>query len=273
MTVVLIDNGSLQAAAHRLLRQTAAAIGHRLGVAVEAVSWKHSDRIDQRLLATRAWTLGPWFRRRQSEGETDFLFAPFVLSSEGAIASALRAELANLAGEGADVRIRFAPGLADTPGVLPGIVADRIREAIARFQLDRPAVIVVDHGGPSAASAALRDRVAAAVRVDLGGEIAALAPASMESPEGDAFAFNRPLFAERLEAPGFAGREVLVAPLFLSPGRHAGTSGDLARIARRAERRRPGLVVRFAGLVGDHPQAAETLARRLKALLPSPVLS
>ena len=45
MKAALIDNGSLEPAAHRNLRRLAAAVGERAGMRVEAVSWKHSDRI------------------------------------------------------------------------------------------------------------------------------------------------------------------------------------------------------------------------------------
>jgi sirohydrochlorin ferrochelatase len=134
-------------------------------------------------------------------------------------------------------------------------VAARVRETLAAKELSRPVVIVVDHGGPSAASAALRDSIAAEVRALLGGEIASLAAASMEGAHG-------PLLADQLAAPGFAESEVVVAPLFLSPGRHAGPDGDLEQIARAAT-----ASVHFTELVGTHPAAIDALASALRHAL------
>lgn len=266
MTVALIDNGSLQPAAHRLLRETAASIAKTLGANVEAVSWKHSDRIAARVLSPRAQTLAKWFPERLAAGETDFLFLPFFLSPGGAIASAIQADLRASAPKG--IRVRFAAGLADS-GVLPAILADRIRTGIRTFGLSRPSVVVVDHGGPAPASAALRDRTTAAVAALLGDELGSIAAASMESPEGPEFEFNRPLFPDALAAAAESGRPVLVAPLFLAPGRHAGPGGDLRRLARAAEERHPALPVRFTGLVGTHPLAAGSLAAAARgALMP-----
>ena len=113
----------------------------------------------------------------------------------------------------------------------------------------------------------MRNRVAERVRDLLGASIGPLAAASMESPDGPRFAFNRPLLSEALALPGFDRGDVVVAPLFLSPGRHAGPGGDLRRIAGEAEARSPGLRCHFTRLVGSHPLALETLAGALSRAL------
>jgi sirohydrochlorin ferrochelatase len=105
------------------------------------------------------------------------------------------------------------------------------------------------------------------VRTGLAGTIGALAAASMESPDGPDFDFNRPLLAEALALPEFDKGDVLIAPLFLLPGRHAGPKGDLARIAQAAEARSPGLRCHFTPLVGTHPETIETLAAALARVL------
>lgn len=264
MKVVLIDNGSLEAAAHLALRTAAAAIGEQAGVPVAAVSWKHSSRVPADLLGgVPAPTLTPWVRGQVAAGEREFLFVPFFVSPQGAIGSALRADLEVLQGEAGGFDFAFTAGLDAT--TLAAIVADRVRTAATTLGLSAPAVIVVDHGGPAPASAAVRDAVAAAVRSALGAAFAPVRAASMESPAGPGFVFNRPLLAEALAAPGLA--DVLIAPLFLSPGRHAGPAGDLAVIARAAEALAPGLRCHFTGLVGSHPAALETLSRALTRAL------
>jgi sirohydrochlorin ferrochelatase len=256
MKVALVDNGSLKPAAHACLRAAAASIVEIAGIRVEPVSWKHSDRT-----GPDAWTLGPWIRSRVSEGEREFLLIPFFISPQGAIGSALRTDLGALQGELGGFDFSFTAGLTD--GALAAIVAERVRETAGTKGLRRPSVIVVDHGGPSSASAAVRDRVANAARNLLGGTIGALAAASLESPDGEASAFNRPLFAEALEARGLEPGDVVIAPLFLSPGRHAGPGGDLSRIARAAEARAPLLRCHFTELVGSHSSVAPHLASAL----------
>lgn len=267
MKVALIDNGSVEAAAHEGLRVAAAAIGARTGATVEAVSWRHSDRIDPAALrGGPAATLEPWIRAQVSRGERDFLFIPFFISSQGAIGSSLRRDLDGLAAETGGFAYAVTEGLA-SGGALPVILADRVRSMLEQKGLGRPALIVVDHGGPSKASASIRDRVAAEVGAALSGVVGPVRAASMESPEGPEFAFNRPLLAELLREPGFSAGDVVIAPLFLLPGRHAGRGGDLESIAAAAQAGNPLLRCHFTELVGSHPLAIETLASALERAL------
>ncbi len=267
MKIALVDNGSLEPSAHGCLRAAAAAIGEGAGARVEAVSWRHSSRMPPGALeGGRAWTLAPWVRAQVSAGEREFLFVPFFISPQGSIGTSLRGDLDRLRESEGGLEYSFTDGLSAGTS-LPAIIADRVREAIALLGLRRPAVVVVDHGGPSPASAEVRDQVADRVRAMLGGAIGPLAAASMESPDGPGFGFNRPLLGEALARPGFDPGDVLIAPLFLSPGRHAGPGGDLGRIAREAEARSPRLRCHFTELVGSHPAAIETLAGALSRAL------
>lgn len=269
MIVALIDNGSLEPAAHRNLRAVAATLSANTGIKVHAVSWKHSDRIPAAALdGAAAWNLPAFVGAMRAMGHNGFLFIPFFISAQGAVGSALRRDLEKLqVAAGADrFEFAFTGGLA-THGVIPAIVADRIRATKAEKKLVRPSVIVVDHGGPSQASGTLRDSIAADVRTLLGAEIGPLAAASME---GGDHPHNLPLLADQLAQPGFNHGDVVVAPLFLSPGRHAGQAGDLAQIAEAAEDHVSGTALRchFTALVGNHPLALEALTRALRHALP-----
>ncbi|HMD60462.1 MAG TPA: CbiX/SirB N-terminal domain-containing protein [Opitutaceae bacterium] len=267
MRVALIDNGSLEPAAHESLRAAAARVAGRSGIRVEAVSWRHSDRVGPGSLdGGAAWTLAPWIRARVSEGERSFVLVPFFVSPQGAIGSALRRDLEALSLEAGGLEFSFTRGL-DAGADLAVIVADRVREAAAAWGLVRPAVVVVDHGGPTRASAAVRDAVAEAARAILGASVGPLAAASMESPDGPGHEFSRPLLFDALAQPGFDAGDVVVAPLFLSPGRHAGPGGDLAGIARAAQGRSPRLRCHFAELVGSHPLATDSLSDALTEAL------
>lgn len=269
MIVALIDNGSLEPAAHRNLRAVAAALSDATGVTVHAVSWKHSDRIpDEQLDHTPAWTLAPFMRSLLALGQREFVFVPFFISAQGAIGSSLRRDLESLQREAGAFEFSFTDGLADR-GVIAEIVAERIRLTLTTHGLPANSpVVVVDHGGPSPASAALRNHLSEQVREHLGRPRAHVIAASME---GDDHAHNRPLLAEVLASPGFDRGQVVIAPLFLSPGRHAGPDGDLAQIAREAEVRFPahGLRCHFTELVGTHPVAVLTLADALRTTLSS----
>lgn len=273
MKIALVDNGSVEPAAHESLRRAAAILSGKARCAVEAVSWKHSDRIAaDRLASGRAWTLDRWVRAQVALGERRFLFVPYFISAQGAIGSSLRRDLEALSAQTGGFEVAFTEGLA-TGTLLSDIVADHVRAAAAALRLGPSPVIVVDHGGPSRASASVRDRVADDVREALGGSASRVAAASMESPEGPAFSFNQPLLGDLLSTSGFNEGDVLIAPLFLSPGRHAGPGGDLATIAGAAEGRFPGLRCHFTELVGSHPRATDFLASALSRALQATPLS
>lgn len=257
MIVALIDNGSLEPAAHRNLRAVAAALSRRTGAKVHAVSWKHSDRIAADALDhTPAWTLAQFVRSLHALGQREFVFVPFFISVQGAIGSALRTDLEQLQRDlgTASFDFSFTEGLAAC-GVVPAIVAERIRTAIATRQLRTPPVVVVDHGGLSVASATLRDEFAAEIHAMLGREIGALTAASMEGT-------HPPLLADQLQAAALAQRDVVVAPLFLSPGRHAGAEGDIAHICAASSAR-----CHLTELVGTHLLAIEALGDALRHTL------
>jgi hypothetical protein len=111
---------------------------------------------------------------------------------------------------------------------------------------------LVDHGGPSLASATLRDRIADEVRRELDAEIGSLVATSLEGE-------HPPLLADVLRRPEFAGPDVVVARLFLSPGRHAGEHGDVARLCLESQAQ-----CHLTDLVGTHPAVVETLAAALR---------
>jgi hypothetical protein len=95
----------------------------------------------------------------------------------------------------------------------------------------------------------------------------------MERREGPAYDFNGRLLSDVLE--GLALDEptarVIVALLFIAPGRHAGAGGDIAEIVAGVERRHPGLRTRLTPLVSAHAGLVDILAdRALEAGLDGP---
>ena len=71
---------------------------------------------------------------------------------------------------------------------------------------------------------------------------------------------------QRLASEG-APIRVVLAMLFLSPGRHAGPGGDIEEICVRAMQHHPNLQVVVTPLIGEHPRLAEILNDRLSAVL------
>ena len=208
-------------------------------------------------------------RQQLARGEREFVFIPFFISTQGAIGSSLHADLTQLQLERGGWTFAFTEGLG-ARGALPRILAARVRESITALNLARPHVIVVDHGGPSPISADVRNATAGATATLLHGQVAAVSAASME---GEEHAHNHPLLAEQLRTAGWDRGDVVVAPLFLSPGRHAGPDGDVADIIRAAVAETGGASrVHTTGLVGTHPLASTELAAALQAhLKPSPL--
>jgi sirohydrochlorin ferrochelatase len=86
----------------------------------------------------------------------------------------------------------------------------------------------------------------------------------MERRAGGEFDFNEPLLERALSGiAGDAGPgDVVILPLFFSPGRHAGPGGDIAVICEAARERHPGLRIHRTALVGEHPLLVEILADR-----------
>jgi sirohydrochlorin ferrochelatase len=255
MIVALIDNGSLEPGAHRNLRSVAAAVSERTGVKVRPVSWKHSDRVPEAELdGAHAWTLASFIHAMFALGQREFVFVPFFISPQGAIGSALFRDLETLQGELGEFDFRFTDGLAGA-GVIPTIMAEHVRTCIKTCNLVDPPVLVVDHGGPSTESAELRDQLARQIMDALAPDVTSVCAASMEG-------MHPPLLADWLARANLQDRDVVVAPLFLSPGRHAGVDGDIGRICRASPAR-----THLTELVGTHPLVIDALADALRTTL------
>lgn len=271
--IALVDNGSLRPAATRNLRAVAAALGERTGRAIEPVSLLHSSAIPAAELDGRAAEiLESWLKRHAAAGEREFLLVPFFFGASRALTLYIPERVAHLQQTWPDLRVKLGSPLVD----LDASPADervaialeaRVRAVLEVLtpSVEKPAVAVVDHGSPEPKVTAVRDRVAAQLRARLGAAVRAVAPCSMERREGPEFAFSDPLLAALFDQPEFARGELIVAMLFLSPGRHAGPDGDVAEICRAAEGRHPALRATMTELLGAHPAIVEILAERLRA--------
>ncbi|MFT3830496.1 MAG: CbiX/SirB N-terminal domain-containing protein [Opitutaceae bacterium] len=267
--IALLDNGSLRPAATLALRAVAAALADRTGRAIAPVSLLHSGKIPAAELGgVPAETLSPWARRCAETGERELVVVPYFLGPSRALTEYLPERVAKWSEQWPELRVRSAPALGEGAAAadrLAAVLEKRVRTTLAqRGSEGVPAVAVVDHGSPEPKVTAVRDTVAARLCERLGGDVRAVAPCSMERREGEEYAFADPLLATLLRREPFDAGAVIVAMLFLSPGRHAGPEGDVAQICRAAEAERPALGTTMTDLLGGDPAVLELLAERLE---------
>ena len=275
---ILLDNGSLEPAATLALRDLAARLSSRLGLTVGPVSLLHSSAIAaEKLGGQPAEILGPALERRLAAGQGEFIIVPLFFGPSRALTEYLPENLARLRAKYPTLKVSLAPPLhAANDGRLARVLAANVTavldaaesRASSLPQKTAARVALVDHGSPVAEVTAVRNELARQLAAELGSRVAAVAPCSMERRPEPAYDFNDPLLAKLLVTPPWSESRVIVAMQFLSPGRHAGPAGDVAKICAEAEAGHPRLKTQMTGLVGTHPLLIELLADRWRAAAP-----
>jgi hypothetical protein len=271
--ILLADNGSLEPAATLSLRAIAAGLGDALSQKVVPVSLLHSNAVPAaQLNGQPAELLADALAARLQADESDFLVVPLFFGPSGALTDFLPTRFAALKAKFPQLRVRVAPSLVDVgaahDGRMAAILEENVRAKIAEV-FSRPAVILVDHGSPARAVTEVRDHLARQLRSRLGPAVRDVLAASMERRPEPEYAFNEPLLEHAFDRAGFDAGPVIVAMLFLSPGRHAGPGGDIARICAAAQQRHPELRIVMTELVGRHPRLIPILVDRVRTGLTS----
>jgi sirohydrochlorin ferrochelatase len=205
-------------------------------------------------------------RHLEAFPEGEIVLVPLFFGPSAALTEYLPARIAHLCRRFPLARIRLARWLVspnEDDRRLAEVLADQVRLATRTRNWTRPKVVLVDHGSPQADVAAVRDHLGRQVCAELGDEIETLAVASMERRDGDAYAFNEPLLATLLSTAPFDQGEVVVVLQFLSPGRHAGRDGDIARICAAAELKQGHLTTQLTEPIAVDPRLIDVLADRL----------
>ena len=265
-TILLADNGSGRAEAVLNLRSLAQRLSDVSRQAVFPVSLQHAHKIPAAQLQGRAAdTLEPFLGERLAEGERNFLLIPLFFGLSRALTGFIPGQVKSLQSRFGPFLLKLTDVLCPLPQGEPrlaDIVYDQLTRNLGNERLQQ--VILVDHGSPLPAVAEVRNRVAQDLRGRLGPDIP-LAEAVMERREGSAYDFNGELLETLLTriAEASPDQSIDLAPLFLSPGRHAGPDGDIAQICERARQRHPALRIRTAPLVGQHPSLNDILLDRL----------
>ncbi len=262
--VLLVDNGSLRPAATLRLRKIASALGKKLGRKVEPVSLLHSNKVPARQLGGRkAEILKDAVARRLQRGARDFVIVPLFFGRSRGLTEFIPDLIQQWRRQSAELTVRVAAPLAAVDeDRLACILESQVRAKLTpRFlRGQRARVALVDHGSPVRVVTQVRNRLAAQLRRRLADDVTGVAACSMERRPGAAYAFNEPLLETLLAKPGWNTGPVVVAQLFLLPGRHAGPRGDVERICRRAREKSPGLRTVRTKLAGEDPAIIDILA-------------
>ena len=261
--ILLTDNGSLEPGSTLQLRRIAAELAERVGEAVEPVSLAHSDKIPaERLEGRPAERFDAALDWALAGGVEEVLAVPLFIGPSLAIMRWVPAMLEERRARYPRARLRQAPPLY-VPGErrVAEILADHVREQIGAGV--RPRVAMVDHGSPAREVTDVRNAIAEQVKERLGDAVTEVAACSMERREGAEYDFNEPLLARLLTRPGWTDGPLVIALLFIAPGKHAGPAGDVAQIVR-ASRGEELRGVKLTRVLGEHPKLVEILADRVR---------
>lgn len=264
---LLFDNGSLRPDATLNLRAIARQLQAALGSEVHAVSLLHSAAIaPAKLGGVPAQVLEPALDALLSAGVNDIVLLPLFFGPSAALTEFLPARLGELRRVHRAMRVRLGQWLVDAgceaDTRVAAVLAGKVRAVIAANALERPNVVLVDHGSPECAVAEVRNLLGRQLRALLAGSIGRLAVASMERRAGPEYDFNDPSLATLLGHPEFCQGDLVLARQFFSPGNHAGPGGDIARICADAEQAHPGLKIHPTELIGGDPRLIDVLADR-----------
>jgi hypothetical protein len=265
----LFDNGSLRPAATLSLRATARTLAAELGAEVRAVSLLHSSAVDPASLdGNPAQLLEPALNDFLGQNPAaKIVLLPFFFGPSGALTDYVPERVVALAKKFPQAQLHLARWLVDPSEPderIARALADVTRREIVARNLVRPKVVLVDHGSPQKAVTNVRNFLGRQVQALLADSVEMVAVASMEKRPGPHYAFNDPLLADRLRTPPFDRGDVVVALQFLSPGRHAGPDGDVARICADARREKPELRTYLTETIASNHHVIAVLADRYK---------
>ncbi len=263
---LLADNGSLEADSTLSLRKTAHHAGLLAGVEILPVSLLHSSKVDPSLLdGIKAETMEPFLAGSIAQSVSELRILPFFFGPSRALTEWLPEKLEHWKShkEGRSFRILdclHRPG--DTR--LAVALEDLCCRAIKRNKMKKPFLALVDHGTPVFDVHRVREEVGKELKERMKDYVSGFSTCSMERRDGEEYDFNEPLLENLLAQKKEEYEEMLVAQLFLSPGRHAGEGGDLERICSSYADSSPSHRLVRTDLLGTHPSVIEILAYRIE---------
>ena len=147
-----------------------------------------------------------------------------------------------------DVGVKMTEALIDMtaegrPDTIQALLTRSLLNTIDQEQLTHPDVIIVDHGSPYPEAAEARNWVARQVeKAVVPNDVKRVIAASMERRPGPEYDFNDPLVENALRTVAENGSQtVVIAKLFLQPGKHSGRRGDIDSIVESVREAYPKL--------------------------------
>ena len=271
----LFDNGSLRPAATLSLRKLAQQVAGEIATDVRPVSLLHSSGVPaEELEDRRAELLEPALLEFARQGGRHAVLLPLFFGPSAALTEYVPQRVAAIQRQHPDLYVHTASWLArpdDGSEVqLAQMLGDAVRQVLQQHRLDRPRVLLTDHGSPQRGVTKVRDRLAEQLARQLGDAVTGVTAASMERREGDAYSFNEPLLEHALARPPHDTGDVVIALQFLQAGRHAGPGGDIAEICRTAESRQPGLRTYLTEPLVSDARLIQLLRQRYEEALLAP---
>ena len=262
---LLADNGSLEAQATLSLRKSAHIVGLLSGVDVHPVSLLHSSKVDPQLLdGIKAETMEDFLSGPIGQSADELRILPFFFGPSRALTEWLPEKLEQWKSERDGRSFRILDCLHQTGDArLALALEDLCIQAINENELKKPFLALVDHGTPVFDVHRVREEVGEDLKERMAGHISGFSTCSMERRDGEEYDFNEPLLENLLAEKKGEFVEMLVAQLFLSPGRHAGEGGDLDRICSAFADSSPSHRLVRTDLLGTHPSVLEILLERI----------
>jgi sirohydrochlorin ferrochelatase len=265
--VFLVDNGSVRIDAYLNLCRIAEAVSQLIGEEVSPAPLLHGNKIPaEKLNGQIVKILEEQLSKAIGQGINSFTILPLFFGESGALIDYLPRRLIKLAEKHPTLRVKFLSPLyrskSNGGDILAEILRDQVVHTVESQGLKKTNVVLVDHGSPSQEVTKVRNELAVLLKQNLSKYGTEVSPASMERRSGTDYEFNEPLLERILRQAPFHSGAVVIAQLFLSPGRHAGPHGDLASICEEAEKENPDLKTYRTELVGSHPLLIDLLVRR-----------
>lgn len=267
-TLLLVDNGSSRAESTLNLRRLAQHLGEELNQSVHPVSLQHAHRIPAEALdGIAADTFHPFMARRLAEGDRRFILLPLFFGPSRALSSFIPDQVTRLSAEFGNFELTQADVLCPLPEGEPRL-GQILRDQLPAGGTTGQRVILVDHGSPIPQVTTVRHYLAEELRTLLDAD-SQLFEAVMERPEGSDYDFNGELLEQVLQQAAEADEQtpISLSLLFMSPGRHAGSGGDIESICQRVVAAHPSLPIQISGLIGEHDGLVPILRDRLNAVL------
>ena len=269
----MVDNGSLRPEAGLMTRRVARLLSDDIDIPVVAASLAHSNRIPVEALEGKAIPLLEALLDRicLQPNLKEVIVIPLLLVTGGVIYQKIGAMVQDFSRRYTRPTIRMTEALvSESDPVEVGIVGmiyEQVRATIEEHLLVEPRVVLVDHGSPDPTGARTRNYVATRLTELLGRIVEKVVPSSMERRDGVEYDFNEPLFERALvESAQNGSGNIVLARLFLQPGKHNGKDGDVEQICLSVSSRYPSMRIYNLPAVFSEKRLVQLLKRRLSQI-------